>query len=212
MNLADLRRDYARAELNETSVDPDPVQQLQRWLDEASAAKLLEPSAMTLATARPDGTPSARVVLLKGLDEHGLVFFTDSRSRKGADLSANPQAALCFWWGELERQVRVSGDVHPVSAADSDAYYRSRPEGSRISAWASHQSQVVPSRAVLEAQWAEAARRLDGGDIPRPAYWGGYRVAPVEYEFWQGRPNRLHDRLRYRRGSSARWVIERLSP
>jgi pyridoxamine 5'-phosphate oxidase len=212
MNLADLRRDYARAELNETSVERDPVQQLQHWLDEAAAAKLLEPGAMTLATASPDGAPSVRVVLLKGLDEHGLMFFTDTRSRKGTELAANPQAALCFWWGELERQVRVSGPVQPVSAADSDAYYRSRPEGSRISAWASHQSQVVSSRALLETQWAEAAQRFAGDEIPRPPYWGGYRVVPVEYEFWQGRPNRLHDRLRYRRNSTGRWAIERLSP
>jgi pyridoxamine 5'-phosphate oxidase len=212
MNLADLRRDYARAELNETSVDPDPVQQLQRWLDEAAAARLLEPGAMTLATARRDGTPSARIVLLKGLDEHGMVFFTDTRSRKGEDLAVNPQAALCFWWGELERQVRVSGGVQPISDADSDAYYRTRPEGSRISAWASYQSQVVPNRGILEAQWAEASQRFGGSEIPRPPYWGGYRVTPGEYEFWQGRPNRLHDRLRYRRNASGHWVIERLSP
>src|SRR5262249_55722201 len=156
-SLADLRRDYAAAELSEASVDPDPVQQLQRWLDEAVAAKLLEPSAMTLATATPAGAPSARVVLVKGLDEHGLVFFTDYGSRRGEDLAANPRAALVFWWGELERQVRVEGTTGRVSAADSEAYYRTRPVGSRLSAWASHQSQVVASRAVLEAQWADAA-------------------------------------------------------
>ena len=212
MNLADLRRDYAGAELSERSVDPNPLRQLERWLEDAGRAQLLEPSAMTLATATPQGHPAARVVLLKGLDDLGLVFFTDRRSDKGRQLEQNPLAALVFWWGELARQVRVTGTVSPIADAESDAYYHSRPVGSRLSAWASHQSAEVPDRATLEAQWAAAAKRYGTGEIPRPPYWGGYRVAPTEYEFWQGRPNRLHDRLRYRRGSGSAWSIARLSP
>jgi pyridoxamine 5'-phosphate oxidase len=212
MNLAELRREYARAELDERSVDRDPLKQLARWLDEAAQAKVLEPSAMTLATATPDGRPSARIVLLKGADQRGLTFFTDYRSRKGEELGLNPAVALVFWWGELERQVRVSGNAAPISEAESEAYFRSRPSGSQLSAWASHQSQVVPGRETLEARWAEAARRYSGGEIPRPRYWGGFRVTPAEYEFWQGRPNRLHDRLRFRRDELGAWISERLSP
>jgi pyridoxamine 5'-phosphate oxidase len=166
---------------------------------------------MTLATATPEGIPSARVVLLKAANEAGLVFFTDTRSRKGRELAENPWAALCLWWGELERQVRVVGTVMGLDADASDLYYRSRPEGSRISAWASHQSTVVPDRESLAAAWEASARRYAGTDIPRPPYWGGYRVVPQEYEFWQGRPNRLHDRLHYFREGSV-WRLERLSP
>ena len=212
MNLAELRREYARAALDERSADPDPVRQLARWLEEARSAGVLEASAMTLATATPAGRPSARVVLLKQLDAGGLDFFTDYRSAKALELEQNPVAALVFWWGELERQVRVSGSVARLAAELSDAYYHSRPLGSRVSAWASHQSQVVPDRATLESAWEAAARRFTSGEIPRPPHWGGYRVQPEEFEFWQGRENRLHDRLRYRRGPSSGWNIERLSP
>ena len=167
---------------------------------------------MTLATASADGRPDARIVLLKGLDARGMVFFTDFRSRKGEELEQNPLAALVFWWCELERQVRVSGSVSRIADAESEEYYRSRPLGSRLSAWASHQSQVVPGRSLLEAQWEAAARRYADGEVPRPPYWGGYRVLPEDYEFWQGRPNRLHDRLRYRKNAPGGWLIERLSP
>ena len=212
MSLADLRREYALAALDERSVERDPLRQLLAWLADARRADLREPNAMTLATATAAGSPSARVVLLKGADERGLVFFTDTRSRKGRELARNPLAALVFWWGELERQVRIEGVVAPVANEEADAYYRTRPEGSRISAWASEQSSVVPDRASLERSWDEASRRHAGTEIPRPPYWSGYRVTPGEYEFWQGRPNRLHDRIRYRSAADGGWVIERLSP
>lgn len=212
MSLADLRRAYAKAELDEHSVDPEPLKQLLSWLDEAQHAGVLEPNALTLATATPDGQPSARMVLLKGADKNGLVFFTDARSRKGVELAANPVAAVVFWWAELERQVRACGRVEPVSEAQSDSYFRTRPEGSRLSARASHQSQVVANRSELETRWADAASEYAGGHIPRPHWWGGWKVIPHEYEFWQGRPNRLHDRIRYRRLPEGGWVLERLSP
>jgi pyridoxamine 5'-phosphate oxidase len=211
MSLAELRRAYARAELDERSVDRDPIKQLLAWLDEAQHAGVIEPNAMTLATSTPEGRPSARIVLLKGADARGLVFFTDSRSRKGLELAANPEAALVFWWAELERQVRVCGSVEPIPGDQSDAYFRSRPEGSRLSAWVSHQSQVVEHRGALETRWADAASQYASGDIPRPPWWGGLRVRPSEYEFWQGRPNRLHDRIRYRSGEGG-WKLERLNP
>jgi pyridoxamine 5'-phosphate oxidase len=212
MSLADLRKAYARAELDERVVERHPLRQFLSWLDEAVHADLPEPNAMTLATATPDGHPSARMVLLKGADDHGVVFFTDSRSRKGAELAANPRAALVFWWAELERQVRIVGRAEPISTAESDSYFSSRPEGSRLSAWVSHQSQVIESRAVLETSWAEAASRYADGVIARPPWWGGVRVVPEEYEFWQGRPNRLHDRIHYRRAANGAWLLERLSP
>ena len=211
MNLAELRREYARAALDEGSVDPDPHVQFLRWIEDAARSELLEPSAMVLATASEEGIPSARVVLLKGADPNGLTFFCDTRSQKGTELTANPLAAVVFWWGELERQVRVNGNVTRVSDAEADAYFRSRPVGSRLGAWASHQSQVIPNRAALEIKWNDALRRFGQEEVPRPPYWSGFRIGPTQYEFWQGRPNRLHDRLRYRR-VEGNWIIERLSP
>jgi len=211
VSVADLRREYALARLDEKDVSRDPIAEFARWFAEAQAAEVEEPNAMVLATATSDGTPSARVVLLKGFDERGFVFFTDYRSRKGAELEANPRAALVLHWSELERQVRITGDVTRTSAEESEAYYRSRPLGSRLGAWVSHQSQAIPSRDVLEGGLREVERRFAGGDVPLPPYWGGYRVRPGAIEFWQGRENRLHDRVRYEREGD-RWKIERLAP
>jgi len=211
MSVADLRREYALARLDEKDVSRDPIAEFARWFAEAQAAEVEEPNAMVLATATPDGTPSARVVLLKGFDQRGFVFFTDYRSRKGAELEANPRAALVLHWSELERQVRITGNVTRTSAKESEAYYRSRPLGSRLGAWVSHQSQAIPSRDVLEGGLREVERRFAGGDVPLPSYWGGYRVKPEMIEFWQGRQNRLHDRVSYVRDGD-QWRIERLAP
>ncbi|HEX7120976.1 MAG TPA: pyridoxamine 5'-phosphate oxidase [Gemmatimonadaceae bacterium] len=210
MSLADLRREYALASLDVTDVAADPVTQLSRWLDDARAAGLEEPNAMTLATATADGVPSARVVLLKGLDARGLLFFTDYRSRKAAELTSNPRAAVVLHWKEIERQVRVEGTVERAAPAESEAYFRSRPRGARLGAWASHQSAVIENRAILESEVERLAAQYPG-DIPLPPHWGGFRLTPSVFEFWQGRPNRLHDRIRYRRDKDT-WVIERLSP
>lgn len=212
-SLAELRREYARARLDEADVSHDPIVQFARWFAEAQEAQVPEPNAMTLATATADGAPSARIVLLKGFDERGFVFFTDYRSRKGAELEANPRAALVFYWGELERQVRITGAVGRTSPEESAQYYRTRPLGSRLGAWASHQSRVIPGRAALEQDFGEVERRFASGEVPLPPHWGGYRLAPESLEFWQGRASRLHDRIRYLRGDSAgHWAVERLSP
>ncbi len=212
MNLADRRREYAKAALDDASVADDPFDQFRRWFDEAEAAELPEPHAMTLATADADGRPSARIVLLKGIDRESFVFYTSYRSRKGRELAVNPHAALVFYWDALERQVRVTGRVERLDQATSWEYFRSRPIGSRIGAWASHQSELLAERAELERRVAELTREFEGAEIPMPPEWGGYRVIPDEIEFWQGRPSRLHDRIRFRRDTTTGWQRGRLSP
>lgn len=212
MTLADIRKDYQKASLSEHDVADDPIVQFQHWFDEALKAEVLEPNAMTLATATPDAYPSARTVLLKDVDARGFVFYTDYRSRKGQELADNPCASLCFFWAELERQVRINGAVQRVSRAESDAYFQSRPRGSRIGAWTSAQSSVLASREVLEAQLAANEQRFGpDGHVPLPDHWGGFRVVPEEIEFWQGRSSRLHDRVQFRREAGV-WVKRRLSP
>ncbi|MBE9179152.1 pyridoxamine 5'-phosphate oxidase [Oculatella sp. LEGE 06141] len=212
LSIADLRRNYALRELRESDVDSDPFRQFQRWFDEAIAAELPEPNAMTLATATETGMPSARVVLLKGFDQRGFVFYTNYNSRKGKELSQNPRAGLVFWWAELERQVRIEGTVERVSSDESDAYFHSRPIGSQLGAWVSDQSQTIPSRQVLEERLQALQTKYQDGDVSRPPHWGGFRVVPQAIEFWQGRPSRLHDRLLYSRVEGDRWQLERLSP
>ena len=211
MNVADLRTEYARAALSEHDTDADPLAQFATWFHEAQAADVHEPTAMSLATVGADGAPSCRIVLLKGVDPRGFVFFTNYRSRKGREIETNARVGLCFWWGLLERQVRVTGTIARIATEESEAYYRTRPLGSRIGAWASNQSSELASREVLEARAAELARTL-GDDPPIPPNWGGYLVTPLEIEFWQGRPSRMHDRIEYRRDASGSWSRRRLSP
>ena len=211
MTIADIRTEYRRQSLSEQDVAADPITQFTRWFDEAVAAAVAEPNAMCLATATPDAYPSARMVLVKGVDARGFVFYTDYRSRKGRELADNPHASLCFFWAELERQVRINGAVQRVSRAESDTYFQSRPLPSRVGAWTSHQSMILADRSVLEQELAANQARFADGQVPLPEHWGGFRVVPEELEFWQGRESRLHDRIQFRREAGA-WVKRRLSP
>jgi pyridoxamine 5'-phosphate oxidase len=209
--LAAMRRDYAAAGLAEEDALADPIAQFQRWFEDAHRAEVHEPNAMTLATVDAAGQPAARMVLLKGVDARGLAFFTNRDSRKAKELGANPRAALVFWWGPLQRQVRFEGTIEDVDAAEADAYFASRPKGSQLAAWASAQSTVIEGRGALEAAERAHRERFGEGDVPRPPFWGGYRLVPAVVEFWHGRESRLHDRLRYTRTASG-WRIERLAP
>ncbi len=211
MDPSAMRLSYERDALDEARAADEPLAQFTAWFDEACATGVAEPNAMTVATVGPDGRPSTRIVLLKGFDEAGLVFFTNYRSRKARELEAHPFVALQFHWGELERVVRIEGRAERTDPAESDAYFASRPLGSRIGAWASPQSEVIASREVLAGNAAAASERY-GDDPPRPEHWGGYRVRPEVWEFWQGRTSRLHDRLRYRLLPDGNWVRERLAP
>lgn len=235
MAIADLRREYSLTGLRRMDLEADPIVQFRKWFDQASGARAsgqvrkffirlykrfllasgaesLDLTAMMLATVDQQGRPSARVVLLKGVDQRGFVFFTNYESRKGQELAGNPQAALVFYWPDQERQVCIAGEVNKLTPAESDAYFRTRPHGSRLAAWASKQSSTVKDRAALEEKWKQMEARYGGQEIPRPPFWGGYLLSPARIEFWQGRPNRLHDRFRYTQQRDKTWLIERLSP
>ena len=211
-SIANLHRDYPDKQLLEKTVPREPFRLFHHWFHQAIQARLLDPNAMALSTVGLSGKPSARMVLLKGLDKKGFVFFTNYLSRKGKDLKIHPSASLLFFWPELGRQIRVEGKAVRVSAKESDEYFKSRPIGSQLSAWASHQSAVVPNREVLEKRMRELEKEFRNKPVPRPPHWGGYRVLPYLIEFWSGRRNRLHDRLRYQKKSNGNWRMERLSP
>jgi pyridoxamine 5'-phosphate oxidase len=211
VDAENLRKEYTRAGMHEADMDPDPIVQFRAWFENVIEADLHEPNAMILATATRDGRPSARTVLLKGYDERGFVFYTNYEGRKASDLEANPACALLCYWGELERQVRIEGRAVRLSGEESDAYFASRPRGSRLGAWASEQSQPVEDRSILEERVKALEAEYEGREIPRPPFWGGYRVEPDTIEFWQGRENRLHDRLVYERIGGG-WKMQRLQP
>lgn len=211
-DMGSLRGDYTARGLRRADLDSDPIRQFTLWFTDAAQAGIRDANAMSLATATRDGEPSVRIVLLKGFDERGFVFFTNHASEKGKQLEANPRAALAFYWVQLERQIRIAGTVERTSREESEHYFRSRPQGSQLGAWVSRQSEVIDSRQILDARLAKMTERYAKGEIPLPPHWGGYRVKPTVIEFWQGRPNRLHDRFRYTRQSKGSWLIDRLAP
>lgn len=210
--IGDLRKEYSLQGLKETEAHSNPLQQFDLWFDDAVRASVAEPNASALATVDSNGRPTVRVVLLKGYNDRGFVFYSDYRSRKGLELAANPSAAMCIWWPELERQVRMDGRVEQISPEESDAYFATRPRASQLGAWASDQSQILPGREPLERRLKEVETRFAKQAVPRPPFWGGYRLVPEAIEFWQGRPQRLHDRLLYSRKPDGGWQIVRLSP
>jgi pyridoxamine 5'-phosphate oxidase len=210
--MQDLRRDYASRSLNEADTLPDPIEQFKVWFDEALKSQVIDANAMSLATASRDGEPSVRTVLLKGVDDTGLLFFTHYTSPKGQDLAQNPRAALLFYWAELERQVRITGPVGRIARAESEAYFATRPVDSRWAAWAARQSSQLPDRKTLEQHFAAIKQRYADGSVPCPPDWGGYRLTPERFEFWQGRPGRLHDRILYTRQDDGGWARSRLAP
>lgn len=210
--IQNLRQDYTAATLSEKETKASPVSQFEQWFNEALAAKLHEPNAMTLATATPNGKPSARIVLLKGFNEHGFIFYTNYLSRKGKEITKNPQGALTFFWGELERQVRIEGTIEKLSKEDSERYFHSRPKGSQIGAVVSPQSQEIDGRETLERKWSELEAEYEGKEVPKPSFWGGYILNPQLVEFWQGRSSRLHDRILYKKVDKKSWKKVRLAP
>lgn len=213
ISLADLRKNYTQNGLMEKDVNPNPFEQFRYWFKQSLEAEILEPNAMTLATVNEEGKPTARIVLLKNLDEKGFTFFTNYKSTKGKNLALNPWASLVFWWGELERQVRIEGEIEKITPTESDQYFHSRPLGSQLGAWVSPQSEVIPNREFLDSRLKEVTKEYENREIiPRPSHWGGYRVIPSAIEFWQGRENRLHDRIFYQFQPDQTWHITRLAP